>query len=62
MKHPIDVETRVSAELSRFIEGLVNDPDREEPPTLKDVQSALSAAAMEEALAAEMHPQERDPP
>ncbi|MGZ5154636.1 MAG: MBL fold metallo-hydrolase, partial [Burkholderiales bacterium] len=45
MKHPIDVETRVSAELSRFIEGLVNDPDREEPPTLKDVQSALSAAA-----------------
>ncbi len=60
MKHPIDVEAHVSAELSRFIESLVNDPDREEPPTLKDVRTALQAAAMEEALAAEMHPQERE--
>ena len=25
MKHPVDVETRVSAELSGFIESLVND-------------------------------------
>jgi len=60
MKHPVDVETRVSAELSRFIESLVNDPDREEPPTLNDVRTALQAAGMEEAEAAEMHPQERE--
>ena len=60
MKHPVDVETRVSAELSQFIEGLVNDPDREEPPALKDVLTAFEAGTMEEALAAQMHPQERE--
>jgi AcrR family transcriptional regulator len=38
---PIDVATRVSAELSQLIERLVNDPDREEPPTLEDVRAAL---------------------
>jgi hypothetical protein len=60
VKHPIDVETRVSAELSRFIESLSNDPDREEPPTLNDVRTLLLAMAVEEAEVAEMHPQERD--
>lgn len=38
---PIDVATRVSAELSRLLEKLVNDPDREEPPTLEDVRALL---------------------
>jgi hypothetical protein len=60
MKHPVDVDTRVSAELSSLIERLVNDPDREEPPTLKDVRSMLRAAGIEEAEAAEMHPQEHE--
>lgn len=60
MKHPVDVETRVSAELSGFIESLVNDPDREEPPTLNDARAALLGLAVEEAEASEMHPQERE--
>jgi hypothetical protein len=37
----MDIATRVSAELSATIEKLVNDPDREEPPTLGDVQSVV---------------------
>ncbi|MGE5169336.1 MAG: hypothetical protein ACM3JC_03075 [Rudaea sp.] len=41
MKAPIDIATRVSPQLSAAIEKLVNDPDREEPPTLYDVQSAV---------------------
>jgi hypothetical protein len=60
VKHSIDVETRVTAELSRFIENLANDPDREQPPTLNDVRNALCARSFEQAEAAEMHPQERD--
>jgi len=41
MKLPIDIATRVSAELSAFIETLVNDPDREESPTLEEARNAL---------------------
>ena len=52
--------TRVCAELSRFIENLVSDPDREEPPALKDARTALEAAGMEEAEAARMYPRERE--
>jgi hypothetical protein len=60
VKHPVDVETRVSAELSGFIERLVNDPEREEPPTLDGVRAALRELATDEAESAEMHPQERE--
>ena len=60
MKHAIDVETRVSAGLSRFIESLVNDPDREEPPTLNDARNVLRAREADAAEAAEMHPQGRE--
>jgi hypothetical protein len=60
VRHSIDVETRVSAELSRFMERLVTDPDRERPPTLNDVRNALFSLSVEEAHAAEMHPQQRD--
>lgn len=35
---PIDAATRVSPELSAAIERIVNDPDRDEPPTLEDVE------------------------
>jgi hypothetical protein len=58
MRHAVDPETRVSPELSRTIEKLVNDPDREEPPTLKEVQTYLRKA--DEVRADEMHPQERE--
>ena len=60
MKHPIDVATRVSPELSRFIEKLVNDPDRAEPTTLRIARAALLQSTPEEPLLFEMHPQERD--
>lgn len=57
MKLPIDVATRVSAELSAFIEALVNDPDREEPPTLNEARNALLKRGRADAA---MHPQDRN--
>ena len=59
MKIPIDVATRVSRELSTAVETMVNDADREEPPTLADVRAAIrrrasAAERREEAL----HPQQ----
>lgn len=57
----LDVATRVSPELSVFIEKLVNDPDRDEAPTLEAVRTALrdsvSEATWDEDL---LHPQDRD--
>jgi hypothetical protein len=41
VKSPIDIASRVSPLLSATIATLVNDPDREEPPTLGDVRSAV---------------------
>jgi hypothetical protein len=41
VRAPIDVATRVSSKLSAFIAKLVNDPEREDPPTLKDAQATL---------------------
>lgn len=38
---PIDAATRVSPRLSAAIERIVNDPDREEAPTLGDVERIL---------------------
>ncbi len=59
MKIPIDVATRVSRELSTAVETMVNDADREEPPTRADVRAAIrrrasAAERREEAL----HPQQ----
>ena len=55
----IDVATRVSPELSTIIEKLVNDPDREEPPTLSEVQAAVEEGNTGEAELELLHPQER---
>lgn len=57
MRIPIDVATRVSPKLSAFIAKLAEDPDREEPPTLLDVQAALKKSSG--AAQVRMHPQER---
>lgn len=60
MKLPIDVATRVSRELGTVIEIMVDDPEREEPPTLDDVRyvvAGLTDAA--ERWDEAMHPQDR---
>jgi len=58
---PIDVATRVSAELSKLLERLVNDPDREEPPTLDDVRSLLRRRGAGSAGEMEfLHPQDTE--
>jgi hypothetical protein len=56
---PIDIATRVSAELSALIERLVNDPDREEPPSLEDARNALRGRGGGNVAEAAMHPQDR---
>lgn len=60
MKMPIDVATRVSRELGSVIEAMIDNPERDEPPTLEEVryvvnQMADDADRWDEA----MHPQER---
>ncbi|OGA53613.1 MAG: hypothetical protein A3F74_02250 [Betaproteobacteria bacterium RIFCSPLOWO2_12_FULL_62_58] len=57
MRAPIDVATRVSAILSAFIAKVVNDPDRDDPPTLEDVRAALHESSR--AAEVRMHPQDR---
>lgn len=54
----IDVATRISAELSAVIEGLLNDPEREAPPqTLEEVRAALVERGGSEARETEyLHP------
>ncbi len=56
----IDVATRISPELSAIIEGLVNDPEREEPPqTLEQVRVALVERGTSEARETEfLRPQD----
>lgn len=58
MRFPIDVASRVSPQLSALIEKLVNDPDREEPPTLENVRTVLEGdqSVVSEVM---MHPQDR---
>jgi len=56
---PIDVSTRVSPELSMLIEALVNDPDREEPPTLDEVRNIVEEGDSSAAELELMHPQEK---
>jgi hypothetical protein len=55
LRPPIDVAAHVSAELSALIEAMVDDPDREQPPTLEDVQVALKNSPEGDRL----HPQNR---
>jgi hypothetical protein len=56
-----DVATRVTPELSALIEKLVNDPDREEPPTLEAVRTMLQKGISGEMWKEELlHPQLRD--
>jgi hypothetical protein len=57
----IDVATRVSAELSAFVEAQVNDPDRYAEPTLRDVREALRSGDDESVRELEyLHPADRD--
>ena len=60
MKPSTDAATRVSSELSALMETMVDDPDREAPPTLADVRSRVrqrsSAADRREET---LHPQQR---
>jgi hypothetical protein len=60
MRMSIDVATRTSGEIGAVIETMVNDPEREEPPTLDDVRSVVrrTVSAADERDEA-MHPQER---
>lgn len=42
IRNPIDVATRVSSNLSALIESRVNDPDAEQPVTLKTVRTFIT--------------------
>jgi hypothetical protein len=60
MRPPIDVATRVSPDLSSIMEQMVNDPDREEQPTLGQLRAALRESKGKEAMEVEsLHPQDR---
>ena len=60
MRASIDVASRVSPELSELIEKMVNDPDREEPPTLGEVRAALKHSGGADVVhVASLHPQDR---
>lgn len=56
---PIDVATRVSAELSNILEKFVNDPDREEYPTLDEVRAMVEDEDVGATELALLHPQEK---
>lgn len=56
---PIDVATRVSPELSDILEKLVNDPDREEPPTMEEVRALVEEGDASAAELGLLHPQDK---
>ena len=56
---PIDIASRVSPELSTIIEALVNDPDREEPPTMNEVRAIVEEGDASAAELGLLHPQEK---
>lgn len=58
LRLPVDVASRVSAELSELLERLVNDPERDTPPTLDDICSALARARPGESAFEALHPQD----
>ncbi|HWQ40363.1 MAG TPA: hypothetical protein VNM24_17425 [Burkholderiales bacterium] len=60
LRFPIDVAAHVSPELSAAIEAVLEDPDREQPPTLEDVRASLQQESKRwsrEGWA--LHPEER---
>jgi hypothetical protein len=60
LRPPIDTAGRVSAELSAVIQALVNDPQREQPPTLEDVRTDLQQTGLQWSRNGELlHPQDR---
>jgi hypothetical protein len=46
MRFPVDVAAHVSAELSAIIDGLINDPDVEEPVTLGVVRRSVAGSLL----------------
>jgi AcrR family transcriptional regulator len=59
LRPSFDVATRVSRALSDVIETLVNDPDREDPPTLEAVRAVLRGYGASGAQSDEfLHPQD----
>jgi hypothetical protein len=59
MRAPIDVASRVSPELSAAVQGIINNPDLEESPTLADVRAILAHTGPDAQQLALLHPQER---
>ncbi len=60
MRASIDVATRVSPQLSDLIEKMVNDPDREQSPTLGQVRDSMQdTIGPVAAQVASLHPQDR---
>jgi hypothetical protein len=60
MRPPIDVAMRVSPQLSDVIEKMVNDPDREQSPTLGEVRNSMQETiGPVAAQVASLHPQDR---
>ena len=56
----IDAASRVSPELSTVMEALVNDPQREQPPTLEDVRADLQQTGLQWSRNGELlYPQDR---
>jgi hypothetical protein len=56
----IDAASRVSPELSTVIETLVNESQREQPPTLEDVRADLQQTGLQWSRNGELlHPQDR---
>jgi len=56
----IDAASRVSPELSRVIEALVNDPQREQPLMLENVRADLQQTGLQWSRNGELlHPQDR---
>lgn len=58
LRPSFDVATRVSRALSDVIDSLVNDPDREDPPTLEAVRAALRGYGASGQSDEFLHPQD----
>jgi hypothetical protein len=60
IKPSINAANRVSAELSTIMQALVNDPQRQQPPTLEDVRADLQQTGLQWSSNGELlHPQDR---
>ena len=59
-KPPKVVGRRVSGTLSRILEAMIKDPERTQPPTLRDVRRALLESGMQWSGEGELlHPQDQ---